>query len=226
MHKKYTLFAMLFMAFAAITACKNEPKTVTATDKPKVADTIRMEPLPSSEGAATYNITEGTVNWVGRKATKTEHHGTFKVKGGAISVKEGRILGGKVEIDMNSLAVLDLTDATERGQLESHLKSPDFFWAARYPTAEFTIDEVLPSNIPNFNSVVAGTLKLRDKSGVVNVPLKLKVTDNSLTVESATFIINRTKWGVNFGSGIIGTIKDKMIDDNVSLALSVKAVKG
>jgi polyisoprenoid-binding protein YceI len=227
MNKLNTLLAIACMVGTMFVACKNEPKTAaTTTETPKAPDTIKVEPLPSSDGAATYTVTEGTVNWVGRKkALKGEHHGTLKVKGGTISVKEGRILGGKVEVDMNSLTVLDITDAAERGQLENHLKSPDFFWAGRYPTAEFSIGEVLPSNLPDFNNVIAGTLKMRDKTDVVNIPVKMKVTDSDLTVESATFIINRTKWGVNFGSGVINTVKDKLIDDNVSLALTVKAVK-
>ena len=222
MTKSFSVFIGLLLVTAAFTSCKNEPKVV-AEDKPKAPDTIRVDPLPSAEGATTYNITEGQVQWQGRKSVKGQHNGTFTVKGGAIIVKEGRILGGKVQIDMNSLAVVDLTDAGQKGQLEGHLKSEDFFGTQRFPFAEFDIEEVMPSNTPDFDHVVAGKLKMKDKSHPVNIPVKLKIEGNEISVQSATFIINRTKWGINFGSGIIGTVKDKMIDDNVSVALTLKA---
>ncbi len=213
------------MALAAFPACKNEPKTAEA-EKPAAPEKIQMTPTPSPEGAAVYNITEGTVYWTGRKSVKGQHNGKMNVKAGSVIVKEGRILGGKIQVDMTSLEIMDELDDTQKGQLLGHLKSDDFFGANRYPTAEFTIQEQLPSNTPDFNNVIAGTLTMKDKTNPVNIPVKLKLDENELSAESATFIINRTKWGINFGSGIIGTVKDKMIDDNVSVAITIKAKKG
>lgn len=213
------------MAITAFVSCKSEPKTAEA-EKPAAPAKTQMAPTPSAEGAAVYNITEGTVYWTGRKSVKGQHSGKFNVKAGSIVVKEGRILSGKIQVDMTSLEIMDQLDETQKGQLMSHLKSDDFFGINRYPMAEFTIQEQLPSNTPDFNNVIAGSLTLKDKSNPVNIPVKLKLDENELSAESATFIINRTKWGINFGSGIIGTVKDKMIDDNVSLGISVKAKKG
>lgn len=213
------------MALATFPACKNEPKPAEA-EKPAAPEKIQMAPTPSPEGAATYNISEGTVYWTGRKSVKGQHNGKMNVKAGAVIVKEGRILGGKIQVDMTSLEIMDELDETQKGQLLGHLKSDDFFGANRYPTAEFTIQEQLPSNTPDFNNVIAGTLTMKDKTNPVNIPVKLKLDESELSAESATFIINRTKWGINFGSGIIGTVKDKMIDDNVSVAIKIKAKKG
>ncbi len=213
------------MALATFPACKNEPKTAEA-EKPAAPEKIQVSPEPSPEGATVYNITEGTVYWTGRKSVKGQHNGKLNVKAGSLTVKEGRILAGKIQVDMTSLEIMDQLDETQKGQLMSHLKSDDFFGVNRYPTAEFDIEEQLPSNTPDFNNVIAGSLTMKGKSNPVNIPVKLKLGDNELSAESATFIINRTQWGINFGSGIIGTVKDKMIDDNVSVAISVKAKKG
>jgi polyisoprenoid-binding protein YceI len=222
MTKFNAILATLFIGSVAFTACKNDPKT-TATTAPKGLDTLQMAPILSADGAATYTVTDGTVNWLGSDATKSQHNGTIKVKSGDFKVKEGQILSGKVILDMTSLTDLDLTDAGKKERLEAHLKAPDFFGVNQYPTAEFTIEEVLPSKMPEFNAVVVGTLKMKDKTGSVNIPVKMTIENNEINVQSAAFILNRTQWGVNFGSSLVEKIKDRMIDDNVTLNISLKA---
>jgi polyisoprenoid-binding protein YceI len=211
------------LAVSSFFACKNEsPKDSAANTTPK-PDTIRVGPTPSAEGATTYAITEGTVYWAAKKATGSQHNGAIKIKSGSFLIKEGQILSGAVSIDMNSIEVLDLKDPGEKSDLEKHLKDNDFFETNKFPEGTYTFDEVLPSNLPAFNTVIPGSLTLKGKSNQVNIPLKTTLNGNELIAESASFIINRTKWGINFHSGILGTAKDKLIEDNVMVSLTVKA---
>jgi hypothetical protein len=53
----------------------------------------------------------------------------------------------------------------------------------------------------------------------------IRMEGDVLQAESPAFPINRTLWGVNFQSGILGTARDKMIDDMVPLMLKVTAKK-
>lgn len=210
----------LVLVVLGLFSCKNEPKT--AQTQPEV-ETITLSPVPT-EGAATFVVTEGTVEWSGTKTVKkTGHQGTINVDAGELLVNQGQLLSGKVSLDMNSVSVTDIKDPGERRDLESHLKDADFFETDKYPKAEFVFDEVLPSNTPNFNYVLVGKLTMKGQTNPINIPVALNIEGNELRAESPTFQINRTQWGVNFRSGTLGTLKDKMIDDTVPLRLSLVA---
>lgn len=226
MRRVFKLITPFFCSIFTLVSCENDvtpahQAQVTPVSKP---DTILMKPV-SAEGASTYVITEGVVNWLGKRAIGNRHTGTVKVAGGEFQVNEGRLLSGKVILDMASLSVNNMKDPGAKADLESHLKNADFFDVKNNPTGEFTFDEVLPSNTPDFNWAVSGDLMLKGKSNHVNIPVKMTITDEELIAESANFVINRTKWGINFQSGMLGTVKDKVIEDIVPLSLKVTAKK-
>lgn len=213
---------LLAVALLSLFSCQNEPKTAT-TPPPPAMDTVHVAPV-SAEGAVKFMVTEGTVNWSGTKTlSKGGHQGTITVQGGELMVNKGQLLSGKVTLDMNSIAVTDIKDPGERRDLEAHLKDSDFFEVGKYPKAEFVFNEVLPSTMPNFNWVISGHLSMKDKTEAVNIPVKVTIEGNTLQAESPNFPINRTQWGVNFRSGVLGTAKDKMIDDTVPLSLKIVA---
>ncbi len=64
---------------------------------------------------------------------------------------------------------------------------------------------------------------MKGKTAPVNIPVKISFEGDVMRAESPAFPINRTQWGVNFQSGMLGTVKDKMIDDTVPLTLKVVA---
>jgi polyisoprenoid-binding protein YceI len=213
-----------FLATMFLFSCKNEPKS-QAVDQPPKPDTIVVAPV-SKTGASTFAVTAGTINWAGKKSIGGGHNGTINVEKGELLVNQNTIIDGTFSLDMNSIAVSDIKDAGERRDLESHLKDNDFFETEKFPKAEFVITEVLPSNNPAFNWLIVGNLTMKGKTNPVNIPVKLTFDGDNLKAESPSFPINRTQWGVNFHSGILGTTKDKLIDDNVLLSLTLQAKKG
>lgn len=226
MQRVSKLIIPVFFSIITLFSCKNDTKPiheaqVTPVSKP---DTIRLEPV-SAEGAATFVITEGVVNWLGKRTIGNRHTGTIKVAGGELKVNEGRLLSGNVTIDMHSISVNNMKDPGAKADLESHLKDSDFFDVKNYVTGEFVFDEVLPSNTPDFNWVISGKLKLKGITNPVNIPVKMTINGDELKAESANFVINRTKWGINFQSGMLGTVKDKIIEDIIPLSLTVTAKK-
>ena len=212
------------LALLLFFACKSDTKDQTTNQKPKV-DTIQVQTV-SKEGAATYMVTEGVIRWVGKKSVGAPHLGTISVEKGELLVNQNTLINGTITLDMNSIAVTDITDAGERRDLESHLKDADFFDVNKFPKAVFKITEVLPSNNPAYNWLVVGELTMKGKTNPVNIPVKMTIEGDNLRAESPTFPINRTQWGVNFRSGMLGTVKDKMIDDNILLTLTLQAKKG
>lgn len=204
-------------------SCKNESGDTTGNTPPK-PDTLRVEPV-SSVGASTYQFTEGIVYWAAKKAVGDPHNGTINIREGSVLANEGQIIKGSGIIDMSSIAVVNMKDNGEKTELENHLKSPDFFGVREFPEGTFTFDEVVPSGDPAFNAVLSGKLTLKGKSNKVNIPVKVTFKGDELDIESQSFLIDRTKWGINFRSGALGTAKDKLIEDVVLLALKVKAKK-
>ena len=163
------------------------------------------------------------VTWEGKKFVGDGHKGTITVEKGTLSVNQNKLIQGTITLDMTSIAVSDIEDAGERRDLESHLKDADFFEADKYPKAEFVIREVLPSNAPAYNWLIVGDLTMKGKTNAVNIPVKMTLEGNKLRAESTVFPITRTQWGVNFRSGLLGTPKDKLIDDVVLLRLTLEA---
>ncbi len=218
---RISLIVNLFVTGFCLVSCKNETKTVDAQTVPTV-DTVRVTPVPT-EGATTFVITGGAVAWGAQKAVGGGHEGEIDIESGEFQVNQGRVLSGKIVLNMNSVRVTDLEDAGQRGELETHLKSADFFNVKQFGQGSFTIDEVLPSNNPDFNQVVSGQLTLKGKSNTVNIPVKIAISGNELSAISPPFEINRTDWGINFRAGALGTAKDKLIKDGVILAFKLQA---
>lgn len=218
----YIKTALLCLSIFAFFSCKNDPKPAPETTVPK-PDTLRMQPAPGG-ASGTFIITEGIVTWAGSHTIdKAGHEGTITVESGELMVNDGQLYSGTVILNMNSISVTDIKDPGERRDLESHLKDSDFFEVNKYPTAEFMFTEVMPSTMPNFNYALSGQLTMKGKTNPVNIPVKVSIEGDELHAESPAFPINRTQWGVNFHSGILGTARDKMIDDTVPLRLKVVA---
>lgn len=217
-------FFPALLSILSLISCQDESKTNpdTKITAPTSPDTIRMAPAPVGEGIS-YSVTEGVVNWLGKRSVGNLHTGTIKVQNGDLLVSRGQLISGTIHLDMTSVSVNNLKDPGAKSDLESHLKDSDFFDVKRHPAGTFKIDEVLPSNLPEFNWVVSGELTLKGKTNRVNIPVKMTISDKEIRAQSANFVINRTQWGINFQSGILGTVKDKVIEDIVPLSLTLSA---
>ncbi|MBU6343382.1 MAG: YceI family protein [Bacteroidetes bacterium] len=203
---------------------KNAPKPTDNHTAQVKLDTVH-EKAPNSRASGNFEVSNGVVYWAGRSAVGDSHNGNIQVADGMLKADGGKLLSGSVSLDMTSVTVVDLKDPGEKRDLESHLKDSDFFEVRKFPKAEFKFTEVYPSNMPDFNYVVSGTLTMKGKTKGVNIPVMLKISDNEIEAQSATFPINRTDWGINFRSGILGTASDKLIQDVVTVSFLIKAKK-
>ena len=222
-----TLFLVFSIILLLVPACQNDPKPDSNAQKDNTprADTLPVYTPATSDGAVDYTVTSGTVYWSAKKAIGDPHYGSIEVSEGVMQVKDGKLISGAATINMNAIGVSDPQDPKERADLTAHLMDADFFDVKKYPMAKFTIDEVLPSTNPNYNAIVRGQLTMKNKTNPVNIPAKLEVKGDELIATTLTFPINRTLWGVNFRSGVLGTAKDKLIEDVITLTISLKAKK-
>jgi len=216
--KKITL---LLSTVAILAACKNSSDGEKAT-------TTESQSVQTIEGTPYTIDSTTTVTWTGFKPTG-EHTGIFKVKEGALLVKDNALAGGSFTIDILSLANLDLAkDAENKGKLEGHLKSPDFFDAEKYPTAQFEITSVEPftpdstSKIKDATHLIKGNLTLKDSTKNISFPAKVTVDANTAAA-SADFTIDRTIWGLNYKGP--ENPQDWVIKKEVNIKLEIKATK-
>jgi hypothetical protein len=226
--KKTSLYLLIVVFFTLTQSCKQDAKPASQASSTKNESTpvVPYEPLPGTEGADVYTLTQGKVKWIASKATGAKHNGTVNVKEATFHVKDGRVIAINAALDMNTIAVEDLTDPGENRDFIDHMKSSEFFNVAKYPTASFTITDNLKNvNLPDYPNVFIGPLTLCGIAKEAKIPAKTNISGGVLKVTTPGFAVNRTDYGIKFGSGIIGTAKDKMIDDFILLNLELEAKK-
>ncbi len=180
----------------------------------KVHKTAGGEPQKAAESSAAGKEfvirAESTIGFTGSKVTGN-HDGGFKKFAGKISVAGGKITGSpEIKIDMNSTW-------SDNERLTGHLKSPDFFDTAKFPTATFTVTSIEPEG---GKQKVIGNLDLHGVTKSISFPADIQVTDEAVTVK-AEFAINRKDFNINYP----GRPND-LIRDNVVLKLDLKATPG
>jgi len=164
-------------------------------------------------GTQKVDTAKSTVNWTGKKVTG-EHHGTILIKEGNLVVEKGKVTGGKIVMDMNSIVDKDLTDPAWNAKLIGHLKSDVFFDVAAHPTSELVLTKV-EGNESKYT--FSGNLTIK---GITN-PVTFNATaskDGKDMVYKGTLTIDRTKYNMKFGSkSFFENLGDKVIYDDFTL---------
>ncbi|HPF12163.1 MAG TPA: YceI family protein [Flavobacteriaceae bacterium] len=221
MKKRIIQINLFTLALLALISCKNTENEAETGEAQAVAE--------ASEMSVTFNVnTENSViKWSGSKPTGT-HTGTVMLSDGAVTVKDGKIEAGKFTIDMNTITDTDL-EGGMKDNLEAHLKGTaegkegDFFNVNEFPTATFELTGIQEVD---GKTMMEGNLTLKGTTNHISFPATVKVGEDSVGIESETFSIDRTKWGVNFGSkSVFDNLGDKFINDNIDLTFVLMAKK-
>jgi polyisoprenoid-binding protein YceI len=208
--------ALVALIGLGATACKNNEKE---------AKTNMEETAQATEAAVDYTVDTNAsqIKWEGSKPTTT-HHGTLSLSAGNIAVNNGAVEAGTFEVDMTSINVQDL-EGDKKSKLEAHLKGTaegkegDFFNTTQYPSAKFEMTGIE-------NDIIKGNLTIKGKTNPIEFPAKVSVENDKLIIKSKPFEIDRTKWGVNFGSkSIFPNLGDKFISDDMKITVSLVANK-
>ena len=174
--------------------------------------------------ADTYNVdvNSSSIAWTGYKVTG-KHTGTVKVKNGNLSWDAGKLTGGSFEIDMNSINCTDL-EGEYAGKLVGHLKSDDFFGAAKYPTAKFVITKAIPQDTKG-NYKIVGNLTIKETTKEVKFLAAVSESNGAINA-SGKITVDRSEYNVKYGSGsFFDGLGDKTIYDEFDLQVSLVAKK-
>lgn len=170
----------------------------------------------------TIDTESSVINWAGHKVGGS-HHGTLCLKSGNLAIEDDKLLSGSFVIDMNTIVNMDLTDAKMNQQLVDHLKSSDFFDVQKYPEAKFEITQT--TKLENNRYQIDGNLTLKDITKNISLYAKInKDHEDRYTAITDTFAIDRTQWGVNYGSkNIFKDLKDAIINDAMDIQIVINS---
>ncbi len=160
------------------------------------------------------DATKSTIHWLAKKVTG-QHEGTVNLKEGSLVFKGKDLTGGTFTVDMTSLTSTDLT-GEYLGKLNGHLKSEDFFGTEKHPTSKLSFKKVTSKG--NGVYTITADLTIKDVTAPVTFDLTVKANN-----ASTKFMINRTKYGIKYGSGsFFENLGDKAINDEFELTVNLQ----
>jgi len=115
-------------------------------------------------------------------------HGRFQAFNGTAFVDQ-TLMSVQIDIETASLT-------TEFDKLTDHLKGRDFFDVQRFPQARFESTKIVDQGDGTVQ--ITGELTMLDQTNSIAFPATINV-EGEFTLE-AKFDIDRTKWGMNFGT--------------------------
>jgi polyisoprenoid-binding protein YceI len=158
---------------------------------------------------------KSSINWLAKKVTG-QHEGTVNLKEGNLIFKGKKVVGGNFTVDMTSMTTTDLKAGQGKEKLDGHLKSEDFFGTEKFPTSTLVFKTIAAKGA----GVYTVTADLTIKGITDSVTFDLATTANTA---SANVKINRTKFGIKYGSGsFFDNLGDKAIADEFDLTVALK----
>lgn len=204
---------------------------VSCKDKAAEANTSDAEAAAVAESTSekyVANVAESTIEWKGFKPTGS-HNGTVNIESGVFKTDAGRIKSGTFLIDMKSIVSTDMEEGEYKTSLEEHLKGTvegkegDFFNVTKFPTGAF---EVTGTKTEDGKTMLSGNLSLKGQKHNITFPVTVSNNGDLMTIESEAFTIDRTKWGINYGSkSVFDNLGDKFINDDMELKIKIVAKK-
>lgn len=163
------------------------------------------------------DVTKSTIKWKGYKPTGS-HEGIILLQSGNIELEDSKIVGGSFTVDMTSIK-----DADGSERLEGHLKSEDFFEVETFATSTFKISKV--TNEAG-KTLVTGIMTIKGISKEITFPATVNSTEDSVTLTSETFQINRAEFNVKYKSkSFFNDLKEKFVNDEFDLQVTIVAKK-
>jgi polyisoprenoid-binding protein YceI len=226
MRKISNLIGLSVIVLLAVACSGGGPKTETRDareTKAVVADLVYS-----------VNLSESYVAWEGYKPTG-KHDGTMNLKSGKLKFSGNDLVGGEFVMDMNTIVVLDITDAGMNARLKGHLESDDFFDIEKYPTAKFVITDVEAIDGTKVDKssergdlvpthAISGNLTMKDVTKNITFNAMVSREGSIFTAQTNQFFLDRVTWNVQYGSKtLFSDLKDNFINDEMGIRIHLVA---
>ncbi|HEY2573923.1 MAG TPA: YceI family protein [Verrucomicrobiaceae bacterium] len=181
-------------------------------------------PLPTiSDGRYAIDLAESKVTWIGRNLLN-QHWGHVAISGGHVEFRQGRPVFGEATLDLRRISCADLAQSELHDVLIHHLESDDFFDVARFPEAKFSFQapEICSDKSGCRNLKLRGDLTLRGVTKPLVIEAAAGFTPEGKAALQSVFTIDRTQWGVIYGSGkFFRKLAGHLVNDEIELQLRV-----
>ncbi|HEY3579735.1 MAG TPA: YceI family protein [Pyrinomonadaceae bacterium] len=209
---RFGIVTLVLTALMLLAACGNP-----ATNKSRAvtSEATQASPQPSHAGGQKFSITpqNSKIEFIGSQVAG-KHEGSFQKFNGEIDYTgQPETSHVNVTIDTSSLQADD-------PQLTQHLKTPDFFDVAKYPTATFVSTAIKPGGDKGASHTVTGNLTMHGVTKSVTFPATISATADAVNVD-ANFSINRRDFNINYAGPA-----NNLVRDDVVLTLKINATKG
>ena len=145
--------------------------------------------------------------------------GSFKDWSGTVTADPAELVAGSVSVEVKTASI-----NTEQERRDTHLRSPDFFDAEKFPTMTFSSTKV---ELNGKEIAITGNLTIKD----VTRPVVLRGTFNGRITDpmgkerlgfEASTTIDRREFGLVWNRMVEGT---SLVGDEVTIDLAIEAVK-
>ncbi len=189
------------------------PPPASPTEAPAAATPAAAPAAPAADGLALT----GSIGAIGSKVTGS-HELQFKEFKGTIALKDGKPEGGALNFTVQTGSLTEIDANPMKEKFEGHMKSPDFFDAGKFPTAEFVSSEIsAKAGEKGATHLVKGKLSLHGVTKDVEFPATVTVAGKDISGKTE-FSINRKDFGIVFAG-----MPNDLIRDGVVLKIDVKA---
>ena len=156
-----------------------------------------------------------SLQWLAKKVTG-QHSGTVAFADGILDIKNNKINGGKITVDMTTIVN---TDGGPNDRLIGHLKSDDFFGVEKFPQSVLVVKKVEGKSGNTFHFTADLTIK-----GITSpVEFDAEVTEASgVLTATGVLTVNRAKFDIKYRSAsFFSDLGDKMIYDDFTLTFKI-----
>ncbi len=161
---------------------------------------------PAAGDALTVDAGKSKVQALGAKITGT-HDVFFPSFAGELKLDGTTPTSIEVTVNMGALK-------SDHDSLTGHLKSPDFFDVASFPTATFT-STAIAAGAEGGTHTVTGDLAIRGVTQRVSFPATITVSEGAMEATSE-FVIDRQDFGIAYPGK-----PDDLIEDEVALTIDL-----
>ena len=176
--------------------------TVVQAQAPAAVETYRIDPVHSNVGFRVRHL-------------MSKVSGRFGQVDGTIKVDRKDITRSSVEVILQVASI-----STSNDKRDTHLKSPDFFDAARFPLITFKSTSI--KQVAKDKLEVTGTFTMKGVTRtlvfpVVDLGTAVDPGKNVVAGFEGALALDRQEYGVSYGKGLVG--------DQVEIELNIEAKK-
>ena len=178
-------------------------------------------------GDRDVDIDNSVVEWTGKNLLN-KHSGSVAIKSGTLKFSNGEISGGELTLDLKNMKCYDLADSKYHDALIRHLHDDDFFDVSNHPEAVFKIREVQTdanASKGSRNLTLKGDFTLRGQTHPIEFSATSGQTGDGKFVAQANLSIDRTRWGVLYGSGkFFKRVAGHLVNDMLEIQLKIVTI--